>query len=349
MLPRRSHLVAAACACVAAVSGCKHFNEKPVILPVEGVPRELQKSLLPDYVIEPPDVLQVDLVAAVPRPPYKFQPLDAASINVQNTPMSEPIAGVYQVELDGTVNLGFSYPSVTVAGLTIPEAKAAVEKALAVKLKMAEATVSLAQGRGVQQVRGPHLVRGDGTIGLGTYGAVRVVGLTIPAAKKVIEDYLSTYFQNPEVSLDIVGFNSKVYYLCVDGGSAGTSVTRLPLTGNETVLDALSQIGGLPVTGDPEKVWVARPSLDGPGAMAILPVDWACVTETADARTNYQLMAGDRVFVKAYRAVSFANRFERAFAPVERLLGTVLLGAGTVRSFSNNNNNGGGGGFGGGF
>ena len=332
----------AALACVAFLSGCAAHRET-CILPIDGVPRELQKTLLPDYIIEAPDVLQVDLVAAIPRPPYKLQPLDAVSLRVANTPEGDPVLGIYQVELDGTANLGGTYGAVPLAGLTLPEAKTAVENAVKRILANPIVDIGLAQGRGVQQVRGPHLVRGDGTIGLGSYGSVRVVGLTIPAAKLAIEQFLSTSFLNPEISLDIVGFNSKVYYLCVDGGSAGTSVVRLPLTGNETVLDAFSQIGGLPVTGDPEKVWVARSNADGAGAMNILPVDWKQVTEFGDARTNYQLMAGDRVFVKAYRAVNFANRFERAFAPVERILGVTLLGVGTARSFSNSNGNNGGG------
>lgn len=345
MVARRTRLAVLVCA--AFVGGCASHRET-CIFPIEGVPRELQKTLLPDYVIEAPDVLQVDLVAAVPKPPYRLQPLDSVSLRIDGTPEGAPIVGVFQVELDGTVNLGGSYGAVAVAGLTLPEAKAAINKSLALTIVKPETDIGLAQGRGVQQVRGPHLVRGDGTIGLGSYGSVRVVGLTIPAAKKAIEAYLSAYFQNPEISLDIVGFNSKVYYLCIDGGAAGTSVVRLPLTGNETVLDAFAQIGGLPVTGDPEKVWVARAKQDDSGDMNILPVDWCQVTEAGDARTNYQLMAGDRVFVKAYRAVTFANRFERAIAPVERVLGLTLLGNGTVRSFTNNNN-GNNGGFGGGF
>ena len=40
-------------------------------------------------------------------------------------------------------------------------------------------------------------------------------------------------------------YNSKVYYVITEGAGAGDLVARLPITGNETVLDAISQINGL--------------------------------------------------------------------------------------------------------
>ena len=39
-------------------------------------PRELQKVTLPDYIIEPPDILTIDAVTLVPHPPYRLHPLD---------------------------------------------------------------------------------------------------------------------------------------------------------------------------------------------------------------------------------------------------------------------------------
>ena len=61
-------------------------------------------------------------------------------------------------------------------------------------------TLALAQFRGLQQVRGQHLIRPDGTISLGVYGSVYVAGLTLGQAKCVIEKHLSQYLLDPQVA-----------------------------------------------------------------------------------------------------------------------------------------------------
>ncbi len=319
-------------------TGCK--TTRPI--PIDGAPREFNKMSLPEYVIEPPDILEIDLFNAVPKSPYRVQPLDSLSLRVDDTFLNEPISGVYPVSPEGTVVLGYKYPAVKVSGLTLEEVKTKMEKELSKLIKKPTTEVSLAQARAVQQVRGPHLVRPDGTIGLGSYGSVRVVGMTLPNAKKRIEEHLSANFENPELSLEIIGYNSKVYYMIYDGASAGQQVVRLPITGNETVLDAVSQMSGLPVVADQKQIWISRPSTDTCPCQT-LPVDWKAITECADTRTNYQLIPGDRIFVKAYAATTADVKMARVLAPIERVLGVTLLGVSTGRAFnnfSNNNNNG---------
>jgi protein involved in polysaccharide export with SLBB domain len=208
------------------------------------VPKELTKVSHPVYTIEPPDILQIDLLTAIPKPPYRIRPLDVLTVAVAGALPESPIAGNVTVEPDGTIFLGPPYGSVTVGGLTLEEARKEVEQLLTKFVKKPEATVTLAQTRAAQQVRGPHLVRADGTIGLGIYGAVRVVGLTLPEAKRAVEEQLRTNFRDPEVAVDIIGYNSKVYYVVYDGGGLGQQVIRFPITGNETVLDGVGQFGG---------------------------------------------------------------------------------------------------------
>ncbi|HMP18485.1 MAG TPA: polysaccharide biosynthesis/export family protein, partial [Gemmatales bacterium] len=102
----------------------------------------------------------------------------------------------------------------------------------------------LAQYRGMQQIKGEHMVGPDGTIRLGIYGSVFVAGMTLDEARSAIESHLSAYLQKPEVSVDVFAYNSKVYYVITDGGGFGEQVIPLPATGNETVLDAMSKVGG---------------------------------------------------------------------------------------------------------
>src|SRR5205085_6706851 len=91
----------------------------------------------------------------------------------------------------------------------------------------AEISVSLAQSRGVQQIAGQHIVRPDGTVGLGSYGSVYVAGMTIAQAKQAIEAHLARYLYRPEVAIDVYSFNSKFYYVITDFAGTGEQVARI--------------------------------------------------------------------------------------------------------------------------
>ena len=322
--------------CLFAV-GCAH--DAATIVSAPDVPRELAKSTLPEYVVEPPDILQIDALYVIPLPPYRVKSLDVLAIHVAKALPEEPIAGLYQVDPDGTINLGLTYGKVNIAGLTIAESKAAIEKQLKTILKEPQADVAIAESRGLQQIRGPHLVRPDGTISLGTYGSVQVTGLTLNEVKQAIEKHLTAFLQAPEVSVDVAAYNSKVFYVVYDGAGSGQQVYRLPITGNETVLDAVSQLNGVSPVADLRRIWVARPACaDNPDM--ILPVDWQGVTCRGRSETNYQLMPGDRLFVKADPFVTIDTRLSRLLAPVERAFGFTLLGTTTIQTLQGRGING---------
>jgi polysaccharide export outer membrane protein len=304
-------------------------------------PRELAKVSMPPYVIEPPDILQIDALRVVPLPPYRVQPLDALFIQATDTLPTEPIAGVYAVEPDGLVNLGASYGGVRVVDMTLEEARAAIEQRLKKVVRNPQVSVSLAQSRANQQIRGQHLVRPDGTADLGLYGSVYVAGKTLPEAKAIIEQHLSQYLYKPEVAVDVFAYNSKVYYVITDGAGAGEQVVRVSATGNETVLDAISQINGLPAVASKKRIWVARPAPAGHCPDQVLPVDWCAITRGGRTTTNYQVMPGDRIYVMAQPLVTADTYLGRFIAPIERIFGIVLLGNATVQSIGNSNSFGG--------
>lgn len=313
---------------VVAAEGCAHHKKG---VPSLDLPRELVKVQQPAYVIEPPDLLQIDLLAAVPKPPYKIRPLDVLGVIVPEALPDAPIAGTFTVDPSGTVYLGTQYGSVQVAGMSIEEAREATAKHLGGILRKPNVSLSLYQTRASQQIRGQHLVKADGTVGLGIYGSVTVVGMTLQEAKAAIEQHLKEYFLDPEVSIEVVGYNSKIYYLVYDYGGSGQTVMRMPLTGNETVLDGIGQAQGLPTVADAQNIWISRPRPDNCPPQ-VLPVDWKAITECGDTRTNYQLLPGDRVVVKAYHLVETDTKLARILSPIERILGVVLLGSATQNS-----------------
>jgi protein involved in polysaccharide export with SLBB domain len=308
------------------------------------IPRELDKVSLPDYIIEPPDILVIDTVRGAPLPPYHIEALDVLQIQVSGTLPNEPIAGLFVVEPEGTINLGLNYGSVPVGGMTLEQARAAINAQLKRVLTNPQAVVALAQTRGIQQlVRGEHLVRPDGTISLGVYGCVYVAGLNLCQAREVIEHYLSRFLSSPQISLDVLGFNSKVYYVIFDGGGYGQQIYRMPITGNETVLDAIGLVNGLPAIASKRKIWVARPSPADSPCDQVLPVDWLAITEGGSTSTNYQILPGDRIYVKADPWIVFDNNLAKILAPFQRMLGFALLTESVIQSARNNrngNNNG---------
>ena len=297
------------------------------------IPRELCKGILPTYTVEPPDILMIDAIHVVPKPPYNLSPLDVLGIHAAEAFSDAPIEGAYPIELGGMVNLGVPYGSVNVAGKDVEEARKAIEKHLAKHLKEPEVSVTLLDIAAKQQIAGEHLVGPDGTVTLGSYGSVPVVGLTIAQTKQAVEDYLSEFLQEPEVSVDVFAYNSRVYYVITQGAGMGDGVFRFPVTGNETVLDAISQINGLEQVSS-KRIWIARPGRNSQGCNRILPVDWSAITQCGEVDTNFQILPGDRVFIAEDKLIAFDTNLAKFTAPLERIVGFTLLGTGAATRLS---------------
>jgi polysaccharide export outer membrane protein len=131
--------------------------------------------------------------------------------------------------------------------------------------------------------------------------------------------------------VSVLAFNSKLYYVITDGAGYGEQVASFPITGSETVLDAIARIGGLPQVASKKQIWVARRSPHG-SPDQILPVCWEDITEKGIAATNYQVLPGDRIYVRAQKIISIDNALAKFLQPIERVLGVVLLGSETVNS-----------------
>ncbi len=327
---------------------CDFVQSGHAVQPVHGpVPRELSKVILPTYTIEPPDILMIDAIHIVPRSPYFLKTGDVLNLHVRGALPDAPIEGAYAIAIGGQVNLGYPYGPVKVTGMTLEDAKTAIEDHLDEFLKEPFVVASLIDISAKQQIAGEHLVAPDGTVTLGSYGSVQVVGQTIAQAKQTIENYLSQFLEAPEVSVDVFAYNSKVYYVITQGAGLGDGVYRFPITGNETVLDAIAQINGLEGVSS-KQIWIARPTGESE-AVQVLPVSWNAITAQACTATNYQILPGDRVFIAEDRLIAFDNHLAKIIAPLERIMGFSLLGASTATRLSGSVLRGGGNPRGGGF
>src|SRR5262245_46161352 len=222
----------------------RHPADPLVALPPPGsVPTEMNKVTLPAYVIEPPDVLLVEVY---------LPPQDPVKGPVALYP--QPISGQHIVSMDGTIALGI-YGYLPVAGLTKAQAADAVRQFVFDKIKNDEQ---------IKKIAAP---------------------VNRPEALLVI--------------VDVLAYNSKKYYVITDGAGYGETITPMTYTGNETVLDALALVGGVPPVGSKRNIWVARRTPHAHDPEQILPVDYIGTTQHGVALTNYQILPGDRVYVKA--------------------------------------------------
>lgn len=298
-----------AAGCVAAV-GCvnphprlaAHSHTPDIAVPPPGsVPTALNMVSLPEYVIEPPDVLtilavirnsSVDPVNTAGMTPEQKkqaeeeqkkradQPPEYTG-DVRDLPYQPVRNNNFQVQPDGFVHLGV-YGSVPVSGLTVNQARQAIRACLARQIE--------------------------------------------PESGGIKEERLL-------VVVSVTQYNSKVYYVHTDGGGAGEQVQKFPVTGKECVSDAIANIGGLSPAASKRNIWVARrtPQLS---ADQILPVDWVGISQWGVTNTDYQLFPGDHVYVKAQRLVTVDNTLARILAPVQQLFGVTLLGTQTVNQIS---------------
>lgn len=224
-------------------------------------------------------------------------------------------------------------------------------------------TVEVLEALPGRPISGPRLVRPDGTITLGFYGDIYVSGLTLKEIKEKIVIHLRKYVSDESLGLvamrdegngggrnssdavrvepsdsdrvfvDVESYNSQVYYVLGDVNSPG----RLPLTGNENVLDALQFAGGLDPNAATNNIRLVRPAPPGACCAQTLPVNIAAIMQAGDTTTNYQLMPGDRIFVyrdPIVRTTIFLNRLAAPFNTVVNSILTYSFTARNVKSIN---------------
>ena len=122
--------------------------------------------------------------------------------------------------------------------------------------------------------------------------------------------------------VDIFAYNSKKYYVMTQGAGFGDNVATAPITGNETVLDAVATVGGLSQLSS-KKIWVARPAPNGVGCEQVLPVNWDDITRALDGDELSVVAGRPAVYRRGSVLVRSTAGLQKLTAPFERLFGLV--------------------------
>jgi polysaccharide export outer membrane protein len=261
-----------------ATCGCQTVRTPEEKIANGNIPREFQKVNMPDYVLEPPDLVLVEVLEALP---------------------GRPISGERLVRPDGKISLGF-YGDVYVAGLTMAE----VKEKIVLHLRKFLTDEAL------------------GLIDIDPDTAEPKIDPKTNKPKLIEPKDSATVF------CDVTAYNSKNYYVLGDVLITG----KLPITGNETVLDAINFAGGLMPTAAPANIRLVRPAPPGACCEQMLPVNLSAITSGGDPTTNYQIMPNDRIIVYRDPIVRFTVFLDRLAAPFQTVLGTILQESFTVRA-----------------
>jgi polysaccharide export outer membrane protein len=140
---------------------------------------------------------------------------------------------------------------------------------------------------------GDQTVLPDGTIQLGRYGLIVVAGKTTPQIETEVRAQIGAQERDAgPITVRLVTRVSKVYYVLGEVNAPGA----FPLQGRETVLDAILAAGGLNDKGSRKFITLSRPTKSD-GCRVVLPICYNEIVQLGDTATNYQIAAGDRIYV----------------------------------------------------
>ncbi|HLH02520.1 MAG TPA: polysaccharide biosynthesis/export family protein [Bryobacteraceae bacterium] len=152
--------------------------------------------------------------------------------------------------------------------------------------KIGAADVLNVQVWGEARFSGPATVQENGTITLPLVGQLKAGGMTPNEVEKEITDALAKYVRQPLVTVTVAQVGSKQYYM--DGGI--NRAGKYPLVVPTTILEAISEAGGLQPFANAKKIYVLR------GTKRI-PFNYKDVIKGKHMEQNILLEPGDHVIV----------------------------------------------------
>jgi polysaccharide biosynthesis/export protein len=140
---------------------------------------------------------------------------------------------------------------------------------------------------------GDQPVMPDGTIHLGKYGRLQVAGKSVEEMEAAVKGQVETQTKDAgAITVRVVTRQSKVYYVLGEVNAPGA----YQLSGRETALDAIMAAGGLTERASRDNIILDRPTPPD-SCRVVLPICWREIVQLGDTSTNYQMTAGDRIYV----------------------------------------------------
>lgn len=160
------------------------------------------------------------------------------------------------------------------------------------------------------------MVESDGFIKLPLLGHLKIAGLTIKEAERIMEEKYDSLYVNPFVSIRIT--NKRVIVFPGNGGSA--KVLTL-VNNNTTVMESIANAGGILEDGKAYKVKLIRSNPEPTAKPFVYLMDLSTIKGINAGRSIVQ--AGDIIYVEPrYRPLL---TFSKEIAPIVSLITSALI------------------------
>ena len=153
-------------------------------------------------------------------------------------------------------------------------------------------------------------IQPDGKISLRLVGDVKIVGMTAKEIAAKLEVLLSRYYVDPKVSVRVVNYASKKFYVYGQASGAGPR----PFTGRDTLLDAVVKSGTTFLSWT-SRVKVIRPAHDEV-PVRTLEIDVDKMVKTGDWSKNILLEPNDIVYIPPTPAAWLGLRVREVLFPL---------------------------------
>ena len=125
--------------------------------------------------------------------------------------------------------------------------------------------------------------------------------------RREFERRVTEKLKQNRISVRLTNWDSKRIYVLGEVNTPGSFI----YIGNESVLDALLEAGGIGTKANRHSIIVSRPSTCG-SCRTVMKVCYDQIVQLGDTSTNYQLLPGDRVFVPS---MTFMDDLKQTFNP----------------------------------
>lgn len=141
----------------------------------------------------------------------------------------------------------------------------------------------------------------DGKINLPYMSQIKLAGLTVAEAEKIIEEKAKEYYKIPEMSLSVSSYGPRQIY--VVGEVRNNGMYSLPID-NMNIFSAISSAGGITNRGRPKHIAIIRVVA---GETYMTEVNLDAFVKKQDSSQNIQLEDGDMIYVPQSNKIIFSE------------------------------------------